>query len=72
MTVISNIKAHTCLGTKTWKWRGLSKGMDNGKTIRGHNQLKDQQADVRQMLKEGVQGHTVENSFLHKDWIYYT
>jgi hypothetical protein len=46
--------------------------MDNGKTIRGHNQLKDQQADVRQMLKEGVQGHTVENSFLHKDWIYYT
>lgn len=33
---------------------------------------KDWQADVRQMLKEGVQGHTVDNSFLHKDWIYYT
>jgi hypothetical protein len=33
---------------------------------------KDRQADVRQMLKEEAQGHTVDNSFLHKDWIYYT
>jgi len=71
MTVISNIKAHTCLGTKTGKWRGLSKGMDNGKTIRGHNQLEGPTGRCKADVK-GVQGHTVENSFLHKDWIYYT